>query len=547
MTKVSGKSISHIYSDIQNTLSAKKYKALMKNLIKLLVAIFVLNAYAAPPSIPDRQRGEGPFKRLILRGVIVVNGEGAPPVGPMDVLIEGNRITQIRELGLYQPVAEADRIPVLPGDRVMELEGHYLLPGFIDMHAHFGGDDQGVPAEYVAKLWLGHGITTIREPGSFNGLDWVLAHKARSEKNEITSPRIVPYVAFGQGEAGPFQSGEAARDWVKKIARQGAAGIKLFGASADIMRATLDEAGRQGLGSAMHHAQLDVVNWNVLDSARAGLTSMEHWYGLPEAMFEDRVIQDYPLDYNYSNEQHRFGEAGRLWAQTAKPGSEKWNQVRDELIALDFTINPTLTIYEASRDLMREMNADWQSEYTPPSLWQFFQPSLKSHGSYWFDWTTADEVAWKKNYAIWMQFLNDYKNHGGRVTLGSDAGYIWKLYGFGYIREMELLQEAGFSPLEVIRSATFLAAQALKMDDRIGSVRVGKLADLVITEENPIRNFKVLYGTGHFRLGADNKPERVGGVQYTIKDGIVYDARELLADVRKIVRDAKAEADLQKN
>ena len=76
--------------------------------------------------------------------------------------------------------------------------------------------------------------------------------------------------------------------------------------------------------------------------------------------------------YNYTNEQHRFGEAGRLWAQAAEPGSEKWNQVRDELIALDFTINPTLTIYEASRDLMREMNADWQKEYTPPALWAVF-------------------------------------------------------------------------------------------------------------------------------------------------------------------------------
>jgi hypothetical protein len=269
---------------------------------------------------------------------------------------------------------------------------------------------------------------------------------------------------------------------------------------------------------------------------------MEHWYGLPEAMFEDQVIQAYPADYNYSNEQDRFGQAGRLWMQAAPPGSEKWNAVRDELISLDFTLDPTLTIYEASRDLMREMNADWQTDYAHPNLWSFFQPSRKAHGSYWFDWTTADEIAWKENYQLWMQFIDDYKNHGGRVTLGSDAGFIWKLYGFGYIREMELLQEAGFSPLEVIRSATIEGAEVLGMDDQIGSIRAGKLADLVVTEYNPLENFKVLYGTGHFRLNDENQPVRVGGVRYTIKDGIVYDARELLSDVRGIVVTARDEA-----
>lgn len=518
----------------------------MKNLIKTLLLpillIIAAIANAAPPSAPDRERGEGPFERLILRGVMLVNGEGAPPIGPMDVLIEGNRIAEIKSLGLYKPIPEGRRIPSREGDRVLELDGHYLLPGFIDVHAHFGGDAQGVSAEYVAKLWLAHGVTTIREPGSFNGLDWVIAHQKRSESNEIAAPRVVPYVGFGQGAEGPLLTEEDTRKWVRKVARQGTAGIKFFGAPAHIMRSALDEAAKQGLGTMMHHAQLDVVEWNVLDSARAGLGSMEHWYGLPEAMFEDKVIQHYPVDYNYSNEQHRFGEAGRLWAQSAAPGSETWNRVRDELISLDFTLNPTLTIYEASRDLMREMNADWHPQYTTPSLWQFFQPSLVSHGSYWHDWTTEDEVAWKNNFNIWMQFLNDYKNHGGRVTLGSDAGYIWKIYGFAYIREMELLQEAGFHPLEVIRSATFLGAQLLGMEDRVGSIRPGKLADLVITEENPVANFKVLYGTGHFKLGENNQPERVGGVKYTIKDGIVYDARQLLADVRQIVYDAKIEA-----
>jgi hypothetical protein len=425
------------------------------------------------------------------------------------------------------------------GDQVLELAGHYVLPGFIDMHGHFGGDEQGVPAEYVAKLWLAHGITTVREPGSGNGLDWVLDHKERSASNTIAAPRIVPYVFFGMGNDGPFTDPEDARQWVRDIARQGAAGIKFFGAPRDIMIAALDEAGKQGLGTAMHHAQLDVVNWNVLDSAQHGMTTMEHWYGLPEAMFEDRVIQHYPLDYNYANEQDRFGEAGRLWNQAAKPGSATWVKVRDELLERNFTLNPTLTIYEASRDLMREMNADWHADYTHPNLWDFFQPSLEAHGSYWFDWTTQDEIEWKENFRLWMSFLNDYKNQGGRVTLGSDAGYIWKIYGFGYIREMELLQEAGFHPLEVIRSATFHAAQVLGLSEELGSIRVGKLADLVVVGENPLRNFKVLYGTGHFRLDAEGQPGRFGGVRYTIKDGVVFDAKALLQDVSAIVTDAR--------
>jgi hypothetical protein len=289
----------------------------------------------------------------------------------------------------------------------------------------------------------------------------------------------------------------------------------------------------------MHHAQLDVARWNVLDSARAGLGSMEHWYGLPEAMFEDRVIQDYPPGYNYSDEQHRFGEAGRLWAQAAAPGSPKWNAVRDELVALDFTIDPTFTIYEASRDLMRAMNADWQQDYAHPNLWSFFQPSRRAHGSYWFDWTTADEVAWRENYRLWMDFVNDYKNHGGRVTTGSDSGYIWKLYGFGYIGELELLQEAGFHPLEVLTAATLNGAEVLGLEAEIGSIRPGKRADLVIVKGNPLANFKLLYGTGHFQLDENNRPVRAGGVRYTVKDGIVYDARELLADVRRIVREAR--------
>jgi len=290
----------------------------------------------------------------------------------------------------------------------------------------------------------------------------------------------------------------------------------------------------------MHHAQMSVARWNVLNSARAGLTSMEHWYGLPEALFTDRTVQNYPLDYNYNNEQHRFGEAGRLWQQAAKPGSEHWNKVMDELLALDFTMDPTFNIYEASRDLMRARRAEWHEDYTLPSLWRFYQPSKISHGSYWHFWGTEEEVHWKENYRLWMNFINEYKNRGGRVTAGSDSGFIFQLYGFAYIRELELLREAGFHPMEVIRAATLNGAEALQMDDKIGSVQVGKLADFVIVNENPLQNLKVLYGTGAIKLTEDNEVIRTGGVSYTIKDGIIYDAKQLLRDVKVMVDEAKA-------
>ncbi len=506
-------------------------------------ALFVWTALTAQVAdAPDRRRGEGPYPQLIIRGVTLINGNGAPPTGPVDVVVENNRITDVKVVGYPGVPIDPEKRPQLKdGGRELDCSGMYLLPGFVDMHGHIGGQAQGADAEYVFKLWMGHGITTVRDPACGNGLEWVLRHKRRSAANEITAPRILAYTAFGQGSEESLITPGQARQWVRRNAERGADGIKFFGAPPEIMSAALDENKKLGLRSACHHAQMDVARWNVLHSARAGLTSMEHWYGLPEALFVDRTVQHYPLDYNYNNEQDRFGEAGRLWKQAAPPYSDHWNRVMEELLALNFTIDPTFNIYEASRDLMRARRAEWHEEYTMPSLWRFYQPSKVSHGSYWHFWGTEEEVSWKENYRLWMTFINEYKNRGGRVTAGSDSGFIFQLYGFAYIRELELLREAGFHPLEVIRSATLNGAEALGMADQIGTIQVGKLADMVIVEENPLQNLKVLYGTGAIKLTDDNEVVRVGGVKYTVKDGIVFDAKQLLTDVRNMVRQAKEE------
>ncbi len=486
--------------------------------------------------------GDGPFDRLVIRGATMIEGSGAPPVGPVDIVIENDRIVEIRGVGNPGLPINPARRPA-PGTREIDAHGMYVLPGFVDMHGHPHTIDsgQGVPLEYVTKLWMAHGITTSRVVGA-KGVDWILELQRLSNENQVTAPRIYAYPIFGQGSESPILTPEDAREWVRWVKNKGAQGIKFFGAAPEIMTAALEEAVAQGLRTTEHHAQLDVTRMNVLRTASLGLTSMEHWYGLPEALFEDKVIQNYPLDYNYANEADRFGEAGRLWKQAAKPFSPHWNAVMDSLLAMDFTIDPTFIAYLASRDLMRQSRNDWHAIYTMPALWDFYRPSRNAHGSYWFYWTTENEMDWKENFNLWFTFINEYKNRGGRVTLGSDSGYIYNLYGFGYIQEMENMREAGFHPLEVIRSATIMGAEALGADQEIGTIQVGKKADLVIVPENPLQNLKVLYGTGWWRLNDETREvDRVGGVKYTIKDGIIFDARELLADVRAMVEAQKAE------
>lgn len=494
----------------------------------------------------------GPHSQLIIRGVTLINGNGAPPIGPVDVVVEDNVIKDVKVVGYPDVEIDPKRRPVLKkGGKELNAEGMYLLPGFIDMHGHIGGKAQGADPEYVFKLWMAHGITTIREPSGL-GIDLTLKLKEQSARNEIIAPRIISYTGFGHKSKSfnplnnqPITTPELAREWVRANAKRGADGIKFFGADPEIMAAALDENKKLGLGSACHHAQMSVARWNVLHSARAGLTTMEHWYGLPEALFEDRTVQNYPLDYNYNNEQHRFEEAGKLWEQAAEPYSDHWNAVMNELLELDFTLDPTFNIYEASRDLHRARRAEWHETYTLPKLWEFYQPSKVSHGSYWHYWGTEQEIQWKKNYQRWMIFVNEYKNRGGRVTTGSDSGFIFQLYGFAFIRELELLREAGFHPLEIVRSATLNGAEALNLDDKIGTVEIGKLADFVILEENPLQNLKVLYGTGAIKLTNENKVIRVGGVKYTVKDGIIYDAKALLKDVEKMVKKAKLDENFE--
>ncbi|MEX2526217.1 MAG: amidohydrolase family protein [Gemmatimonadota bacterium] len=530
---------------VRSSLRPPHGRGLLSLALLLLVGTAPLLAQTNPA--PDRRsdEGEGPFERLIIRGATVIDGTGSPPRGPMDIVIEGNRIVEIRSVGYpLLPIDESRR----PQGATREIDAHgsYVMPGFIDLHMHTGGSPKNPDAEYVYKLWLAHGITTAVGV-QFNEHSWTLSEQARSDANEIVAPRIVNYQRPGQGwDRGPVRTPEEGREWVRWAAANGVQGVKFVAMRPPVMEAILDEARAHNLGSVAHLEQMGVQRMNALDAARLGLTRLTHFYGIFEALYKGNQVQPFPFQYNYNDEQFRFGQVARQWNLIHERGSPEWNALIQEFLEHDFVLDPTMTAYLASRDVMRARNADWHESYTLPSLWDFYTPSRENHGSYFFDWTLEDEIAWMHFYRVWMDFLNDYKNAGGRVTVSSDAGFIYNLYGFSSIEEMELLQEAGFHPLEVIRGATLHAAEALfepwGEEIQFGEIREGLLADLVIIDENPIENLKVLYGTGHMRLNDDTgQLEWVGGINYTIKDGIVYDAKQLLADVAEMVEAQKRE------
>jgi hypothetical protein len=512
---------------------------------------------AEPPAgmerVPDRRAGEGqgPYAKLVIRGATLIDGSGAPPRGPVDIVIENNRIAAIRAAGTPGLPLAPNREP---RDAAHEIDatGMYVLPGFIDTHGHNGDPAKAPNASYGYKLWLAHGVTTVRGVSLYFGRpNASLDDKRRSAANTIVAPRLFAYLSLGDvWEGGEIDSPDKARAWVRWAAKAGYDGVKLFNAHpAAVTEAAIAEAKTLKLGTVAHLGQGGVAEVNARRAGEMGLDSVTHFYGHFESLLKDSRLPDYPPDYNMFDEEDRFYGIATLADQIVEPGGPEWRAYLEAQLEQGVIFNPTLNIYSASRDLMRARTADWHARYTLPSLMDFYAPSRVNHGSYWYDWTTAKEIAWRRFYGPYMRLMNDYKNMGGIVTVGSDPGYIYQSWGFPYVQELEMLQEAGFTPLETVVAATRNGALEIYrpkgVEAPIGMVRTGMLADLVIVPENPLHNLKTLYGTGFERLDRDGKVERVGGVRYTIKDGIVYDAKALLADVAAMVaeqRKRRAEA-----
>ena len=480
-----------------------------------------------------------PVGRLLIRNAMVIYGNAKPAFGPVDILVQDGLIARV---GSARPTDPAP-------DAVIDATGKYVTPGIVNTHMHLQDERGGVPQpfQYEMNLYLAAGATTVRDVGS----DFEKAKKWRAESaaHTLIAPRILLYerIWAARGAATPQQ----VREGVRSAKEQGVDGIKLSGMDRDLLEALLGESQKLGLRTAIHNAVDEV---NARDFAELGGTSIEHFYGVADAALDG--IQDFPPDHNASNEIHRFGRAGELYIQR-NLNREKLSEVLDLMVENNVFWCPTLSIYIASRDLIRAQNLPWFKDYLHPTLEEYFKPDLQHHGSYFLGWTNTQEVRWKRDYGVWMDALREFAGKGGLITVGDDAGFIYSAYGFGQVHELELLEEAGFHPLEVIKHATVNGAKLIGMEDRLGRVRQGFIADLLVVNGNPLENLRTLNPCGTDILTYDGKPvssyaplvpgdpkikaARGGGIEWTIKDGIPYHVPTLMKEVKAMVDQARAE------
>ncbi|HAK57067.1 MAG TPA: amidohydrolase, partial [Acidobacteria bacterium] len=237
--------------------------------------------------------------RLLITNAMVIYGNGRPPFGPVDVVVESGLITRVGDV-----TTGSGRIP----DAVIDATGKYVMPGIVNTHMHWHEwrvPSIPQPVQYERHLYLAAGVTTVREVGGNfrKSKRW----QAESDANTIVSPRILVYP---RPNLGPTRSPEEIRAGVRQAKLDGADGLKIGGLDRDQLEALLDEAHRQGLPTAAH---IGVEETTAADYVELGVDSIEHFYGIGDAAIDG--VQDFPAEMNYSDEAHRFGRAGELFAQ----------------------------------------------------------------------------------------------------------------------------------------------------------------------------------------------------------------------------------------
>jgi len=437
---------------------------------------------------------------IALEHVRVVDGTGAAPRTDQTLIISEGKIAALGDFAMTQ-------IP--EGAKVLDLSGRTLIPGLVGMHDHmfYPSPGGGLPlypehAQSFPRLYLAGGVTSIRTTGSlepYTDLELkkaIDAGKIVGPKIHVTGPYLEGPGAFAL-QMHQLRDAEDARRTVEFWIAQGATSFKAYmNITPGELSAAIKTAHSHGIKVTGHLCSI-----GFREAAALGIDDLEHGIEVDTEFYPEKKPGVCPNPR----------EAAKALLSVDIAGAPMQDMIHD-LIAHHVAVTSTLPVFETSVPGRAPLDKRVLDAMTPEARIAYL-----TRRAYISDNAATSDAAaiFKKE----MEFEHDFSKQGGLLLAGLDpTGYGGVIAGFGDQREVELLVEAGFTPLEAIHIATSNGAEFLGELDKIGTLAVGKSADIIVLKGDPSANIK-----------------DIENVELVFKDGLGFDSAKLIDSVKGLV------------
>lgn len=466
-------------------------------------------------TVPVAGHGQGPTEHhdyisvqaavVALRHVRVVDGTGGPVLSDQTIVIAGDKISQI---------GDSTRTVVPADAKVLDFPGYTVIPGLVGMHDHMfyptGGGIFGEMGFSFPRLYLAGGVTTIRTTGSLEPYT-DLEIKKQVDAGMIPGPKMHvtgPYLE-GKGSwalqmhqlSGPEDATRLVNFWLDS-------GVDNFKAYMFITSAELSaavQAAHQRRATVTGH----LCSIGFREAASLGIDNLEHGLLVDTEFFPSKKPDQCP----------DLPNVGEFISKLDVNAGPVHDMILD-LVRHRVSVTSTLPVFEMlvpGRPVIQQRVLDALS---PDARGSFLRSKVSLGATESIQKRYGRDVSpWLAAFKKEMEFEHAFVQAGGLLLAGPDpSGVGGVLAGFGDQREVELLVEAGFTPLEAIHIATENGAQFLGESARIGTIAPGKFADLVLIKGDP-----------------SSKIEDIENVEITFKNGVGYDSAKLIDSVRGVV------------
>jgi imidazolonepropionase-like amidohydrolase len=472
-------------------------------LVSLVIGSFAIATFAQAPDRQQFIRTDAPV--IALSHVRVIDGTGVAPQDDQTIVISGGKIQSV------EPSATA-KVPA--NAQTLDLQGYTVLPGIVGMHNHMFFPMGGSPPMYsdmgssFPRLYLALGVTTIRTTGSVAPYT-DLEIKRLIDAGRMIGPKMyvtAPYLE-GRGSFTPVMheltGPDDARRMVNYWADQGATSFKAYmNITRDELRAAVEEAHKRGLKVTGHLCSIGFK-----EAADLGIDNVEHGLMVDSEFVPNKQPDQCPPGAAVSASLRQLDLNGTAAQETIRT-----------LVAKNVAITSTLPVFEAGGAPLAQTGIGAASALLNQRVLNVMSTDARVRYL-----QARARVSSESNCVALLRKVMDFERAfvkaGGLLIAGPDpTGNGGIVAGFGDLREIELLVEAGFTPLEAIKIASFNGAKFLGEDARIGSIAPGKQANLMVVKGNPAANI--------------NDIEKV---EIVFKDGVGYDSEKLIQSVQGLV------------